>query len=204
MVGLSFASQSTILPAFAAHLGASNMIIGAIPALMTLGWFLPSLPAAHHTRGLGAQASARAPLHSCRARPLPGPGRPRVRDGRARSRLHAHRNAHHAPGVHGHGRGADAGLAGRRGSAPFPSRCVGASSACRAAWRVWGASWGASAPRGFSPTSPRLPATAGAFWRRPLFMGLSWIALALVREPPGASATEALPLQGFLAWSWTS
>src|SRR5262245_19728629 len=52
MVGLSFASQSTILPAFAAHLGASNMVIGAIPALMTLGWFLPSLPAAHHTRGL--------------------------------------------------------------------------------------------------------------------------------------------------------
>jgi hypothetical protein len=33
LVGLSFASQSTILPAFAAHLGASNLVIGAIPAL---------------------------------------------------------------------------------------------------------------------------------------------------------------------------
>jgi MFS family permease len=52
LVGMSFASQSTILPAFAAHLGASNVVIGAIPALMTLGWYLPSLLAAHHTRTL--------------------------------------------------------------------------------------------------------------------------------------------------------
>jgi hypothetical protein len=33
LVGLSFASQSMILPAFAPHLGASNLVIGAIPAL---------------------------------------------------------------------------------------------------------------------------------------------------------------------------
>ena len=52
LLGLSFASQSTILPAFATHLGASNLVIGAIPALMTLGWFLPSLLAANHTRTL--------------------------------------------------------------------------------------------------------------------------------------------------------
>ena len=52
LVGLSFASQSTILPAFAAHLGASNLVIGAIPALMTLGWNLPSLFAAGHTESL--------------------------------------------------------------------------------------------------------------------------------------------------------
>ncbi len=52
LVGLSFASQSTILPAFAAHLGASNLIIGAIPALMTLGWNLPSLFAAGYTESL--------------------------------------------------------------------------------------------------------------------------------------------------------
>src|SRR5207244_3610812 len=51
-VGLSFASQSTILPAFAAHLGAPNVVIGAIPAVMTLGWFLPSLFAAGHTEAL--------------------------------------------------------------------------------------------------------------------------------------------------------
>src|ERR671924_1753870 len=52
MVGLSFASQATILPAFAAYLGAPNVVIGAIPAVMTLGWFLPSLFAAGHTEAL--------------------------------------------------------------------------------------------------------------------------------------------------------
>jgi MFS family permease len=52
LIGMSFASQATILPAFAAHLGASNLVIGAIPAVLTLGWFLPSLFAAHHTERL--------------------------------------------------------------------------------------------------------------------------------------------------------
>ena len=52
LVGLAFASQSTILPAFAAWLGAPNVVIGAIPAVMTLGWFLPSLFAAGHTETL--------------------------------------------------------------------------------------------------------------------------------------------------------
>jgi MFS family permease len=52
MVGLSFASQATILPAFAVHLGAPNVVIGAIPAVMTAGWLLPSLFAAGHTETL--------------------------------------------------------------------------------------------------------------------------------------------------------
>lgn len=52
VVGLSFASQSTILPAFAEYLSAPNVVIGAIPAVMTLGWFLPSLFAAGHTETL--------------------------------------------------------------------------------------------------------------------------------------------------------
>lgn len=52
LIGMSFASAATILPAFAAHLGASNVAIGAIPAVLTLGWFLPSLFAAHHTERL--------------------------------------------------------------------------------------------------------------------------------------------------------
>lgn len=52
IVGLSFASQATILPAFAAYLGAPNMLIGAIPAVMTVGWLLPSLFAAGHTQTL--------------------------------------------------------------------------------------------------------------------------------------------------------
>ena len=52
IVGLSFASQATILPAFAAYLGAPNLLIGAIPAVMTMGWFLPSLFASGHTQTL--------------------------------------------------------------------------------------------------------------------------------------------------------
>jgi MFS family permease len=52
ITGLSFASSSTILPAFALSLGASNVVIGAIPAVMTLGWFLPCLFAAPHTEAL--------------------------------------------------------------------------------------------------------------------------------------------------------
>jgi MFS family permease len=53
MVGLAFASQSTILPAFAESLGAPNVVIGAIPAVTTLGWLLPSLFVAGHTETLG-------------------------------------------------------------------------------------------------------------------------------------------------------
>ena len=52
LVGLSFAGQSTILPAFAAHLGAPNVVIGAIPAIMTIGWYLPPLFVAGYTESL--------------------------------------------------------------------------------------------------------------------------------------------------------
>jgi MFS family permease len=52
LVAMSFASPSTVLPAFAASLGAPNVVIGAIPAVMTLGWFLPPLFVAAHTETL--------------------------------------------------------------------------------------------------------------------------------------------------------
>src|SRR5687767_7348213 len=52
MIAIAFASPSTILPAFAAWLGAPNVVIGAIPAVMTVGWFLPGLFAAPYTQGL--------------------------------------------------------------------------------------------------------------------------------------------------------
>lgn len=48
----AFASVSTILPAFAQGLGASNLIIGAIPSAMTLGYMLPPLFAANYTERL--------------------------------------------------------------------------------------------------------------------------------------------------------
>ena len=52
MVGLAFMSAATVLPAFAASLGASTVLIGAIPAVMTVGWFLPPLFTAAHTERL--------------------------------------------------------------------------------------------------------------------------------------------------------
>jgi MFS family permease len=52
MVGLAFMSASTVLPAFAASLGASTVLIGAIPAVMTVGWFLPPLFTAAHAERL--------------------------------------------------------------------------------------------------------------------------------------------------------
>ena len=45
-------SSATVLPAFAESLGASTVLIGAIPAVMTVGWFLPPLFAAAHTERL--------------------------------------------------------------------------------------------------------------------------------------------------------
>src|SRR5207237_875327 len=52
MIALAFASPATVLPAFAAWLGVPNVVIGAIPAVMTVGWFLPCLFAAPYTEGL--------------------------------------------------------------------------------------------------------------------------------------------------------
>jgi MFS family permease len=52
MIGLAFMSSATVLPAFAVSLGASTVLIGAIPAVMTVGWFLPPLFAAAHTERL--------------------------------------------------------------------------------------------------------------------------------------------------------
>ena len=52
MVGLSFVSPATILPAFASGLGAPSVVIGAIPAVLTLGWFMPSLFSAGHIETL--------------------------------------------------------------------------------------------------------------------------------------------------------
>jgi MFS family permease len=49
---MTFSSQHTVLPAFVLHLGAPNVVIGAIPAVMTVGWLLPSLFVAGHTEAL--------------------------------------------------------------------------------------------------------------------------------------------------------
>lgn len=46
-LGLSLAATTTVLPAFARELGASNLAIGALPAIMTVGWSLPSVLSAN-------------------------------------------------------------------------------------------------------------------------------------------------------------
>jgi MFS family permease len=51
-MGFAMVSPATILPAFATHLGAPNVVIGAIPAVMTVGWLLPALFAAGHAETL--------------------------------------------------------------------------------------------------------------------------------------------------------
>jgi MFS family permease len=51
-LAMAFASQQTVIPAFAERLGAPNIVIGAVPALMTVGWMLPSVFAANYTQGL--------------------------------------------------------------------------------------------------------------------------------------------------------
>lgn len=52
ITAMAFASPSTLLPAFAERLGAPNVVIGAIPAMMAVGWALPSIFAANHAQGL--------------------------------------------------------------------------------------------------------------------------------------------------------
>ncbi|HEX5414967.1 MAG TPA: MFS transporter, partial [Chloroflexota bacterium] len=49
---LSLISSSTVMPAFAERLGASNLVIGAIPAAFTLGFFLPGIFSARHIERL--------------------------------------------------------------------------------------------------------------------------------------------------------
>jgi MFS family permease len=49
---LSLVSSSTVMPAFAQRLGASNLVIGAIPAAFTLGFFLPGIFSASYVEQL--------------------------------------------------------------------------------------------------------------------------------------------------------
>jgi MFS family permease len=51
-LGLSLIATTTILPAFAQRLGASNIVIGFIPAILTVGWGLPSILFANYIERL--------------------------------------------------------------------------------------------------------------------------------------------------------
>jgi MFS family permease len=43
LFGFTFLSSATILPVYFAHLSSSTLLLGLIPALLDLGWFLPQL-----------------------------------------------------------------------------------------------------------------------------------------------------------------
>jgi MFS family permease len=196
-VGLSFASQTTILPAFASHLGASNVSIGAIPALMTLGWFLPSLPAAHHTRTLARKlplvlrytAAERVPFLVLA--------------------ILAFTTAERAPAftlaatlvmllvitsTGGALTPAWLDVVARAIPARLRGRFFGLSSSVAALGGLlgsFGTSWilaTAAPPAGYG----------WCFLAAAACMGLSWIALALVREPAADPVPAPLPARGFV------
>ena len=52
ILALSCASRLTILPAFVRKLTSSNLIIGMIPAINTLGWLLPQIISARYIERL--------------------------------------------------------------------------------------------------------------------------------------------------------
>lgn len=51
MFGLSMVSMSVVLPTFAVRLGASNMVIGLLPAFTILGWRLPQIATSFFAEG---------------------------------------------------------------------------------------------------------------------------------------------------------
>ncbi len=42
-LGISYYSATTILPLFVSHLKPSNLVVGAVPAVVALSWSLPQL-----------------------------------------------------------------------------------------------------------------------------------------------------------------
>ena len=50
--GFAFLSAGTILPVYFAHLSSSTFLLGLIPAMLDLGWFLPQLFLAQHVERL--------------------------------------------------------------------------------------------------------------------------------------------------------
>jgi MFS family permease len=52
LFGISFVSTATILPVYVSHLTTSAIVIGLVPALESLGWYLPQLFTAPFVEGL--------------------------------------------------------------------------------------------------------------------------------------------------------
>ena len=198
LVGLAFASQATILPAFAAWLGAPNVVIGAIPAVMTLGWFLPSLFAAGHTETLPRQLPFIMRWTGWERAPY------------LVMALLAFFLADRAPGLT---------LAivltlllvsTGIGGLLMPSwmDLIGRAVPTAARGRFFALSSLAAGVLGFGASFvvaavlARVPAPHGygvCFLLASAALGLSWIALAFVREPEGRATRAPVPLRAYLA-----
>jgi MFS family permease len=193
MVGLAFASQATILPAFAASLGAPNVVIGAIPAVMTLGWALPSLFAAGHTAALPRKLPFVVRWTVLERLPFPGLA------------LLAFLVADRAPaltlalmlalllaitGVGGALMPAWMDIVGRA----IPTRMRGRFFAL-ASLAAGMLGFGASLLAARALTAwPGAPGFGICFLGATVAMALSFLALLFVREPPGGTAAPAIPL----------
>jgi MFS family permease len=198
LIGLAFVSPATILPAFAAHLGASSLVIGAIPAIMTAGWFLPSLFAASHTEALPRKLPfvlrwtvwERVPLLALAAAAfvLAGPA-PGWTLAVLLSTLLV------ITGVGGLLMPAWMDIVGRAVPAELRGRFFALSS-------VLGNGGGLLASLATTYVLARVapPASYGfCFLASAVCMGLSYLALALVREPAGPPVSPAIPLAAYLA-----
>jgi MFS family permease len=197
LVALAFASQSTILPAFAAELGAPYVVIGAIPAVMTLGWFLPSLFAAGHTESLPRKLPfvlrytilERVPFLVLAlvafflARPWPG-----------LSLAILLVTLLVVTGTGGVLMPAWMDIVGRAIPTGSRGRFFAVSN-------VLGSAGGLAGSLGTAHLLARVPPPAGygiCFLAAALFMGLSYVALAAVREPPAAAASSRVSMRDYL------
>ena len=59
-LGISYFSPTTILPLYVSYLTPSNVVVGAVPAMVALAWSLPQLLGAHVLRSLTAPGSRRS------------------------------------------------------------------------------------------------------------------------------------------------
>lgn len=196
-VGLSFASQSTILPAFAAHLGAPNVVIGAIPAVMTAGWLLPSLFAAGHTASLPRRLPfvlrwtvwERVPFVVLAAAAF---GLAERAPGATLALLLVMLLV--LTGVGGMLMPAWMDVVGRAVPTTLRGRFFGAGA-------VLGGLGGLAGSAVVTWVLARMPAPASfgvCFLLAALCMALSFVALALVREPPVPAPAPATPLRAYL------
>jgi MFS family permease len=197
LIGWSFASQTTILPAFATHLGAPNVVIGAIPAVLMLGWFLPSLFVAHYTETLPRKLPfvlrytvwerlpfpALAALAIVLAEPAP-----RLALGVFLALLLV------ASGVGGALMPAWMDIMGRTIPVELRGRFFGAANLLASVGGLVG-----SAGTAYILVTFPAPRSYGlCFLAASIFLALSYVALASVREPTAAAPSVPMPLRVYL------